>query len=86
MSLINCKELHPCNLMPWGMETLGLGESQPAFSKGLECLVPGAGCWGLPLPLGLLTRAATGATAQALGDPVPDLGVGAVLARGTHRI
>lgn len=36
--------------------------------------------------LGLLTGAAAGATAQALGEPVPELGVCAVLAGDTHRI
>lgn len=33
-----------------------------------------------------LARAAAGSTAQALRDPVPELGVCAVLAGGTHGI
>lgn len=48
MPQINCKELHPCNLVPWGTETPGLGESQPAFSKALGRLVPRVGSWGPP--------------------------------------
>jgi hypothetical protein len=40
----------------------------------------------VPPLFGPLTGATAGTTAQALGDPVPELGVGAVLTVGTHGV
>lgn len=86
MLRVHSKELCPRNLMPRGMEQQVGGNPHQLSAKGAGVQVPRGGCWGPPLALGLLTRAAAGATAQALGHPVPELGVHAVLAGGTHGV
>lgn len=58
--------------------------------EGLFLQASGSGAWKRPgdpaRPPSPLTGAAAGAAAQALGNPVPELGVRAVLAAGTHGV